>query len=173
MQDSDPVTPPRRRAPLRLRLKRLFFRYIKFGSIASVGNLVNIGVLFVLTEWLNMDYRIAGFIAIEARIIHNFFINYFWTWRDRRGEPIRRKLVMLAQFHASTLLMGIIFNWLVLVGVTEFFGLNPNLSNLIAILVGNIGAVLNFLFSHRVTFRRKRHETNGDHSPDAGAGLAS
>jgi putative flippase GtrA len=80
---------------------------------------------------------------------------------------------MFAQFHASTLLMGIIFNWLVLVGVTEFFGLNPNISNLIAILVGNIGAVLNFLFSHRFTFRRKHTKPDDDHSADAGTGLAS
>ncbi|MBI2418230.1 MAG: GtrA family protein [Ignavibacteriales bacterium] len=108
--------------------------------------LVNMGVLYMLTHLFFMDYKIASICAIEISILSNFFINNYWTWRDKSNGTFVHKLL---KYHTTAAISGVI-NWLLLILFTEQFHLHFMLSNFIGIA---IGSVINFLLNNFWTFK--------------------
>jgi dolichol-phosphate mannosyltransferase len=125
-------------------------RLIKFGIVGASGVIVNVGCLYVLTEFARIPYFIASIIAIELSIISNFTINLLWTWRDRsESGTLWRKIV---RYHIGSGVTAFLGNYLILVALTEFFGMHYMLSNLIGIAVGTFS---NYLISDLWTFKKK------------------
>ncbi|HMA63288.1 MAG TPA: GtrA family protein, partial [bacterium] len=58
-------------------------KIIRFQFIAWIGTLVNLAILWLLHGRLEMAVPVAGAIAIELAIIHNFTWHYFVTWNTR------------------------------------------------------------------------------------------
>ncbi len=135
-------------------MKEFLIRYLKFGSVGFWGSLVQMAVLFLLSDLLKLDYRLAMVIAIECRIVNNFIINYHWTWHDARVLRFRRKARMFLKFNASSMGLSLLITWTVAVILTEYAGFNHNVSNFIGLLAGNVGSVINFTLSHFLIFRR-------------------
>lgn len=119
--------------------------FTKFIVVGAIGVVVNEGLLALLTELFQVKVEYAGLIAIESSIINNFFLNNFWTWRERRKKPFYIRFV---SYHSVTILSGGV-NYIILVGLT-IAGLNHLISNLIGI---GAGMVINFLLNHHWTFR--------------------
>jgi dolichol-phosphate mannosyltransferase len=126
-------------------------RLAKFGIVGASGVVVNVGCLYLLTEFARIPYFIASIIAIELSIISNFTINLLWTWRDRSEEgTLWRKIV---RYHIGSGATAILGNYLILIALTEFFGMHYMISNLIGIAVGTFS---NFLISDLWTFKKKQ-----------------
>jgi dolichol-phosphate mannosyltransferase len=128
-------------------LEELFSIRGYFGRFAVVGVsgiIVNEGLLFLLTESLEMKVALAGLISIECSIITNFLLNNFWTWRDRRTETF---FIRLFRYHAVTAISGGT-NYIILLLLTHT-GMHHLLANLIGI---GVGMLINFLFNHYWTF---------------------
>jgi dolichol-phosphate mannosyltransferase len=73
-------------------LMRLFkWRYIRFATVGASGTVVNIGVLYVLQEWVlplfvvdaSLRLSLALACAIAVATVNNFAWNSVWTWADR------------------------------------------------------------------------------------------
>jgi dolichol-phosphate mannosyltransferase len=125
-------------------------RIVKFGIVGASGVVVNVGCLYLLTEFARIPYFIASVIAIELSIISNFTINHLWTWRDRsEAGTLWRKIV---RYHVGSGVTAFLGNYLILVALTEFFGMHYMISNLIGIAVGTFS---NFLISDLWTFKKK------------------
>jgi dolichol-phosphate mannosyltransferase len=125
-------------------------RLIKFGIVGASGVVVNVGCLYLLTEFARIPYFIASIIAIELSIIPNFTINLLWTWRDRsESGTLWRKIV---RYHIGSGATAFLGNYLILVALTELFGMHYMISNLIGIAVGTFS---NFLISDLWTFKKK------------------
>ena len=124
----------------------LHVRVVKFAVVGLSGVLVNMTVLFFFTEILRITYWVSGIIAIEISIIGNFILNDLWTWGDRAKK---RFLQRFTQYHISVGLTAILFNWLLLIILTEVFNVYYLLSNLIGIIVGTVS---NYILNDIWTF---------------------
>ncbi len=123
-------------------------RVIKFAIVGASGVIVNMGLLYVFTEYFKLYYMLSSVIAIELSIITNFVLNDIWTWNDRTKQIWIKRVV---KYHFVS--MGaLVANWLVLVGLTEGFGIYYMLSNLIGICTGMI---INFVLNDLWTFKER------------------
>jgi len=116
--------------------------------VGASGVAVNMGLLYGLTEYMNFHYMLSSVIAIEISIITNFVLNDLWTWNDRAKQIWIKRII---KYHFVSL-GALIANWLVLVGLTEGFGLYYMLSNLIGICMGMI---INYILNDLWTFREQ------------------
>jgi len=130
----------------------LHIRLLKFAVVGISGVVVNMGMLYLLTEYLNILYIISSIIAIEISIISNFFLNDLWTWRDRAKKTFIERFM---QYHISVGLTAIMANWLILLILTEFFNIYYMISNLIGIAVGTFS---NFILNDLWTFQKRTSE---------------
>jgi dolichol-phosphate mannosyltransferase len=108
-----------------------FHRFWKFVAVGAVGVILNLAVLYALTE-LGVFYLLSGAIAIEAGLLSNFFLNRSWTFRDRVTSGLRFTLTALYRDHAVRF-VGIVLNLLTLLLLTSLFGLYYLTSQLIGI----------------------------------------
>jgi dolichol-phosphate mannosyltransferase len=131
-------------------LKNHFFtpRLLKFGVVGASGVIVNMGFLYIFVEFVKLPYFIASLIAIELSIVSNFSINLVWTWRDRAKEV--SFWTKIFRYHVGAGATAIIGNYLILIGLTEWFGVQYLLSNLIGIAVGT---ACNFVVNDLWTFK--------------------
>jgi len=133
-------------------LLRFFFikykRFIKFCLVGVSGIIVNMGLLYILTEFIGLFYLISSIIAIETSIITNFILNNIWTWRDRRKKGAFFK--RLAQFNLVCV-AGLFINFALLYILTSSAGIYYLISN----LIGIVGATLwNFFVNNYWTFKK-------------------
>lgn len=125
-------------------------RLLKFGVVGASGVAVNMGFLYLLKEFAGFPYFVASVIAIELSILSNFTINLFWTWRDRSGEgSLRTKII---RYHIGAGATAFLGNYLILIALTEIFGIHYLISNLIGIAVGTLA---NYIINDLWTFRKK------------------
>lgn len=124
-------------------------RLLKFGVVGASGVVVNMGVLYALKEFAGIPYFIASFIAIELSILSNFTVNLLWTWRDRSGEG--GVWTKLFRYHVGAGATAFLGNYLILIALTELFGMHYMISNLIGIAVGTLA---NYVINDLWTFRK-------------------
>jgi dolichol-phosphate mannosyltransferase len=120
-------------------------RLLKFGTVGGSGVIVNSGILYLLTEFLSIDYRISSLAAIECAIINNFLWNYYWTFSERKSARKRGFFSMMLKFNLSSGFTAFVVNWGILFILTEHFHIYYQISNLIGI---GLGTIVNFCFSH-------------------------
>jgi dolichol-phosphate mannosyltransferase len=113
-----------------------FHRFLKFCAVGAVGAVLNLIVLYSLTE-LGVFYLLSGLIAIEAGLLSNFFLNKSWTFKDRGTRGLRSVLVALYRDHAVRL-VGIVLNLVILWLLTSVFGLYYLTSQLVGIGVATL-----------------------------------
>lgn len=117
-------------------LVRLFLdRYeemVKFGLVGTSGLLVNMGLLYFLTEQIGIYYLISSAIAVETSIISNFALNEVWTFVERGKEGTKHIFNRFFKFNGISI-VGMGINVSILAALTEFAGLYYLFSNLVAI----------------------------------------
>lgn len=128
-------------------------RFIKFGIVGVSGIFVNQTLLYCLTEFVKIDYRFSSIFAIECAIANNFLFNALWTWQDRKVHSGRQRLWRFVKFNLSSGATAIVFNWSILVLLTERFHVQYLIANLFGIALAT-GA--NFLINHFWTFSNKK-----------------
>ena len=121
--------------------------FIKFAIVGGSGVLVNMGLFFVLTRWIQLKIAWASPIAIEVSILSNFLLNNIWTFRKR--DTYVSFLPRVLRYHLVTGLAGII-NYLTLLLLVRFAGMSDLLANLIGIV---IGMFINFFLNSRWTWK--------------------
>ena len=124
-------------------------RFVKFCLVGGSGVLVNMGLLWFLTEIVGLFYLLSSAIAVETAIVNNFVWNDVWTFHDRRrpgwGERVRR----LGKFNAVSI-AGLGINIAVLWLFTEQLGFHYLVSNLFGIVAATLW---NFFMNAMWTWR--------------------
>jgi dolichol-phosphate mannosyltransferase len=108
-------------------------RPLKFGTVGASGVIVNMGLLYTLTEFAGLFYLFSSAIAVETSIIWNFFWNETWTFSEIGKETWRKFFERLAKFNTVSL-VGLGLNLAILFALTEFAGLHYLISNVFAIM---------------------------------------
>ncbi len=112
-------------------------RFLKFCLVGLSGIVVNMGLLWLLTEFGGLFYLLSAAISIETAIISNFILNNYFTFSDRRPSGIKSFFNYLLKFNLVSL-VGMGINMGVLWLLTEVFGMYYLLSNLCGIAVATL-----------------------------------
>jgi len=139
---------------VRLRLSTLpVNRFVRFGVVGLSGVVVDMGVLFLLSDpsMLGWGLTRSKLIAAELAIINNFIWNDSWTFGDiashQRG--FRHRLQRFAKFQLICL-GGLVLNTVLLNLQFNLLGMNRYLANAVAIgIVTGWNFWLNFKLSWR------------------------
>jgi len=126
---------------------REWMRVLKFCIVGSTGIIVNMGVLYVLKEYVGFPLMVASFIAIELSIANNFLWNDWWTFHQKYNKD--GGLTRLFRFHMISI-AGIVINMGILFSLTNMFGVYYMVANMVGILCGFIW---NFMANRRLTWK--------------------
>ncbi|MCX6690447.1 MAG: glycosyltransferase family 2 protein [Methanoregula sp.] len=126
-------------------------RVFKFGLVGLSGIVVNMVVLWYLTEFVGFYYLVSSLFAIELSILNNFFWNDLWTFKAGGSHKLSSRWHRLISFHAVSA-GGLVINMGILYLLTSVGGVYYLISNIIGILVG-FG--WNFMVNRRVTWTRR------------------
>lgn len=93
-------------APFMRRYERVW-RYLVAGGSAAT---VDLGLLYVLTEWFGFHYLFSATLAFIAAFCVSFFLQKFWTFQDHSVERVHSQVVLyfviaVANLGINTLLM--------------------------------------------------------------------
>lgn len=121
-------------------------KFIKFCFVGASGVVINLGLLYILTEFASWYYLVSSAFAIEVSIISNFLLNNWWTWKKKKKGFISR----FFKFNLVSLI-ALVMNMSILFFFTEIIGLWYILSNLIGIAIATI---VNFSLNDRWTFKK-------------------
>ncbi|MFX1396065.1 MAG: GtrA family protein [Promethearchaeota archaeon] len=131
--------------------KHNLYQFIKSGIIGSIGAVINLLVLYVLTEYLYVYYLISETIAFIVASIHNYFLNKIWTFKEAIKDRIVSKYIQFLIIN----IIGLMINLLVLFILVEHFHF--------WYIIAEIGATLcafafNFLGNKFWTFQEKNEQ---------------
>jgi dolichol-phosphate mannosyltransferase len=130
-------------------------RFLKFCLVGGGGVVVNMGLLYLLTDLVGLYYLLSSIIAIEIAIFNNFFWNDFWTWRDRRRKGSLQFFKRLVKYNLSANFSSLVGNIATLWVLTSLLGWYYMYANVVGIAVG---VILNFGLNDRWTYRRRKAE---------------
>lgn len=118
----------------------------KYYAVGASGVLVNLGLLFYLTEYVGLWYFLSYTLAISASITSNFILNKFWTFRDSINS--QRTIVMYVKF-VSVSLLGMAIQLGTVYLLVESLSVYYMLAAIISIC---IAGAINFMINRRWTF---------------------
>jgi len=133
----------------RSRLSRFAKQAAKYYAVGASGVLVNLGLLFYLTEYVGLWYFLSYTLAISASITSNFILNKFWTFRDSINS--QRTIVMYVKF-ASVSFLGMAIQLGSVYFLVESLSVYYMLAALISI---SIAGAINFIINRSWTFGEK------------------
>jgi putative flippase GtrA len=89
---------------------RQWSRFGKFNLVGLLGAALQLLLLLAFTKSFGLSAVIATPLVVELVILHNFAWHERFTWRDRKVKSTRRRLIMLARFHAGNGLISLFGN---------------------------------------------------------------
>ena len=119
---------------------------VKYYSVGASGGLVNLGILYALTDFAGFWYMASQVIAISVSISSNFLFNRFWTFSGSIEN--QRNSIMYVKFLIVSLIgMGI------QLGITYALVENVALYYMYAAGLGiAIAGGINYVVNRRWTF---------------------
>lgn len=122
-------------------------QFLKFSVVGFLGTIVNLIVLYLLTEFFGVYYLLSAFFAFIAAVINNFIWNKVWTFKEKFNHKPVTKFGQF--FFVSLIALGVNLSFLYL--FTEVFGIYYLVSQVFAII---ISLVINFIGNKLWTFRK-------------------
>lgn len=126
-------------------------KVFKFGIVGLSGIVVNLGILYLLVQFLQANDILASFIATEIAILNNFIWNDLWTFSSMESRHLSSRFHRLVAFNLVSA-GGVVINLGIFYGLTRWFGLWYILAQLVGILVA---FAWNFLVNRRFTWTRQ------------------
>jgi len=125
--------------------------FIKYGLVGSVGFVIHLLVLWLLTDYGHLWYMLSATIAIIVAALNNYILNYLWTFKDKKGN-INNKVLgyfkyLLSRGFTEGLYLGLLF---VMVDVVGFHYLTS------AILVQVATAIVGYVIALKWIWRKKK-----------------
>lgn len=105
----------------------------KFASVGASGAIINLSILWLLTDFGHFFYFISALIAIEISIIWNFALNTKLTF-DYKFKNNGTLIDSVVRYHLTSF-VGLIINLFTLYSLTELFKFHYIISETIAILL--------------------------------------
>ncbi len=128
------------------------WRPFKFASVGALGTVVNLLTLYMLglivPQLLKSFFVIGSAIAIETSTLFNFTLHERWTFRDRRGGSILRRVLL---FHLAVL-PAILVQYFTAIGLRYLLAVNPFVAQFVGIV---LGFIVNYVISELGVWTKK------------------
>jgi len=128
--------------------KAFIFQGIRFALVGGIGTLVNLSLLYILTDIYGILYLISETIAFTVSVIHNYFWNKSFTFE----EDIKEKVIGKGMKFTIICILALIVNLSVLFILVEYFGIFYLYSEVGAI---SVAFFVNFFGNRFWTFRHR------------------
>ena len=127
--------------------KNVIKEFVKFGVVGGIGTLVNIAILYLLTEEAGVYYMISAIFYFIVAMYGNFLLNKLWTFNEIIEFGIGRKYLQFSLVSISALLVNLFFLYI----FTEVLVIYYIVSQILAI---GIALIINFLGNKIWTFSK-------------------
>ena len=68
--------------------------FIKYGLVGSVGFIIHLIALWLLTEQVHLWYMVSAVIAIIVAAFNNYILNYLWTFKEKNiSTPVNLNVI--------------------------------------------------------------------------------
>jgi len=94
-------------------IKQLF----KFAFVGAIGTIVNLSILYILTEFFHVYYILSEMIAFSAASLNNYILDKIWTFK----EEIREKIINKYFRFLIISLVALVVNISILFILVEFY----------------------------------------------------
>ena len=125
-------------------------KLIRFAFVGASGAVINLLILWILTNFGHLFYLLSALIAIEISILWNFVFNTKLTF-NYKFENMSFFLDSAIKYHMTSF-VGILINLSVLLSLTELLNINYIISEIIAIL---LAFGVNYILSINYIWREK------------------
>ena len=123
-----------------------FVELIKFAFVGALGTVVNLSILYTLTELFNVHYIISEAIAFLVSVVHNYILNKIWTFKESLHERIITKYFKYIIIN----LISLCINLTILFILVEFYGFWYIFAEVVAISCAFLN---NFIINKFWTFK--------------------
>jgi dolichol-phosphate mannosyltransferase len=123
----------------------LMGEFFKFGIVGGIGTLINITILYLLTEKVRVYYLISAIISFFVAMSSNFILNKIWTFKENVKLEIGKKYLQFGLVSISALLVNLFFLYI----FTDILGIYYIISQILAI---GISLIINFIGNKIWTF---------------------
>lgn len=113
---------------------------ISFAIVGTIGAVVNLDILYSLTEYVGLYYLLSNLIAIEVSILCNFTLNDKFVFKDRKRYTRRMRFI---GYHVACI-GGTMVTFITLATLVEVFKIWYVLASMVAI-------VLSFLVNYTLS----------------------
>jgi dolichol-phosphate mannosyltransferase len=127
--------------------KNIIKEFVKFGIVGGIGTLINIVILYLLTEKAGVYYLISAIFSFFVAMSSNFILNKIWTFKEGVNLGIGKKYLQFGLVSVSALLVNLFFLYI----FTEVLGIYYIISQILAI---GIALIINFLGNKIWTFSK-------------------
>jgi putative flippase GtrA len=118
------------------------FKYVVSGGSSAV---VNVGVLYLLTEYAHIHYLVSAVISFVFGFFISFLLQKFWTFQDRRKEGMHRQMAWYLLLSLANLFLNTTLIYL-FVEYAHFWYVAA------AVVTGALLAISNFFIYKHVIF---------------------
>ncbi|MEM0465386.1 MAG: glycosyltransferase family 2 protein [Candidatus Pacearchaeota archaeon] len=125
--------------------KNIIYEFFKFAFIGGIGTLINISILYYLTEKFKIYYLLAAIFSFFIAMTFNFFLNKIWTFKEKIKSNIKKKYIKFFAVSITALLVNLFFLYI----FTELMKIYYIISQIMAI---GIALIINFLGNKLWTF---------------------
>lgn len=103
----------------------------RYGFVGGAAFLIDYGLLFSLTEWLEINYLVSAAIAFVVGLVVNYLLSISWVFnQNRNGKPMKEFL-----FFTVIGVVGLMLNELILYAVTDWMHLHYMFSKIISTVI--------------------------------------
>lgn len=127
--------------------KQVMQEFFKFAVVGLIGTVINILMLYLLTEKVGIYYLLSAIISFFVAMTSNFTFNKIWTFKENIKLNVGKKYLQFGLISISALLVNLFFLYI----LTEVFGIYYITSQILAI---GIALIINFLGNKIWTFGR-------------------
>jgi putative flippase GtrA len=124
----------------------IFRQFFKYSVVGLINTIIGLGIIFVLFNVYKVNYVFSNVIGYTFGLINSFILNKRWTFRSTNHYS--REIIPFIIIFA----ISYFTNFLTLIVNIEVFKINPNLSQVLSVIVYSI---TNFLLNKKWTFSVK------------------
>jgi putative flippase GtrA len=122
--------------------KALFFKFL---SISVIATIIDVSLLYILTEYTILTYFYSAPIAYLSSTLPNFLLNKIFNFKNKSKKVFKQYLTFI-----SISIVGLIFNQIIIMALVESFSIYYLYAKGVAII---IVFFWNFFSNKNVTFK--------------------
>ena len=126
--------------------RRMYKQFFKFVIVGIINTLINLLILYILTEFFGVYYMLSAVIAFLFAVTNSFLLNKTWTFEEYIKYKIKYKYI---QFIIISII-ALVINLILLYILVEYFDIWYMAAQIVGVL-SNL--LVNFIGNKLWTFR--------------------